>query len=182
MKTYTTIELKAVLELHLKWLRNEEGGEHADLQHANLQHANLQDANLQDADLRDADLQHADLQDADLRYANLQDADLQGANLRGANLQHANLQHADLQHANLRGADLQHANLRGADLDFSCLPLWCGGSRFKASAKLILQLLAHVSTITVDDADDELKAALETVKKVARKSHRASDLGIGGEE
>lgn len=50
--------------------------------------------------------------------ADLRDAYLSGANLRGA----------DLRDADLSGANLRGANLRGADLDFSCLPLWCGGS------------------------------------------------------
>ena len=44
MKTYTVEELKAICEKHIKWLRDEEGGERA----------NLRDADLQGADLRDA--------------------------------------------------------------------------------------------------------------------------------
>ena len=122
MKTYTTEELKVILEKHAKWLRDEKGGERANLQ---------------------------------------------GAYLRSANLQ---------------GADLRGADLRGADLDYSCLPLWCGGSRFKADAKLIRQLFAHILTISVEDADDELKAALEAIKPSAIRSHRASDLGLGEKE
>ena len=71
-----TNELKVVLEKHTKWLRNEDGGERADL--------------------RDADLSGADLRDADLRSAVLSGADLSGADLRGANLRGANLRGADL--------------------------------------------------------------------------------------
>ena len=59
-------ELNEKLELHKKWLKNENDGQYADLQ---------------GADLRGADLQYADLQGADLRGANLQYADLQGANI-----------------------------------------------------------------------------------------------------
>jgi len=132
MKTYTTEELKVILEKHAKWLRDEKGGERA--------------------------------------------------NLQGAYLRSANLQGAYLRSANLQGADLRGADLRGADLDYSCLPLWCGGSRFKADAKLIRQLFAHILTISVEDADDELKAALEAIKPSAIRSHRASDLGLGEKE
>lgn len=61
-------ELKKILDLHLDWLKEEDGGKRAD----------LQGANLGGADLRDADLRNADLQGA-----NLQGADLWGASLRG---------------------------------------------------------------------------------------------------
>ena len=158
MRQYTAEELKIICEKHIKWLRDEEGGERADLQGANL---------------RDADLQGANLRDADLRGADLQGADLRGADLRGADLQGA-----DLQRANLRGADLQGADLRGADLDYSCLPLWCGGSRFKADSSIVRQILAHVVTLEIVDADDDLKIAIESIKIEAEKSHRASDLGL----
>jgi hypothetical protein len=117
----------------------------------------------------------------DLRGANLRGADLQRADLRGADLRGANLQDANLQDADLRGADLRGADLRGADLDFSCLPLWCGGSRFKADSRLVRQILAHVVTIEIMDADDGLKIAIEAIKIEARKSHRAHDLGLSEE-
>ena len=117
--------------------------------------------------------ERANLQGADLQGANLQDADLQRAYLQGANLQDA-----DLRGAYLQGADLRDANLQGANLDFSCLPLWCGGSKFKADARLIHQILAHVSTIEVSDADADLKAVLAAILPEAKKSHRADDLGL----
>ena len=85
MRELTKKEIE-ILQRHAKWLKNEEGGERADLRGADLRGAYLQDANLRDADLRDADLRGADLWDADLR----------GANLRGANLWDANLRDADL--------------------------------------------------------------------------------------
>jgi hypothetical protein len=91
----------------------------------------------------------------------------------------ANLEGASLQRANLRHASLQHADLRGANLDYSCLPLWCGGSQFKADSRLVRQILAHVVTLEIEDADDGLKIAIESIKIEARKSHRASDLGLG---
>ena len=54
-------DLNEILKKHKRWIKNEEGGE---------------PANLQDADLRRADLQGADLQGANLQGANLLDANL----------------------------------------------------------------------------------------------------------
>ena len=105
MRELTKEEIE-VLQRHAKWLKNEEGGEKA----------NLRGANLRDADLWDADLRGANLRDADLWGANLRDANLRGANLWGANLRGADLWDANLRGANLRGANLRGANLRGADL------------------------------------------------------------------
>ena len=95
-----------------------------------------------------------------------------------ADLRGADLRDADLQGADLRGADLRGADLRGADLDFSCLPLWCGGSRFKADMKLVRQLLAHICTIEIVDTDDDMKAVIEAIRPEANRSHRAEDLGL----
>lgn len=89
-------ELDKILELHRKWLNDEEGGQCADLWGANLARANLRGANLREADLRGANLTGANL-----REANLARADLAGANLWGANLTRANLAGADLRGANL---------------------------------------------------------------------------------
>ena len=85
-------KLQEIIKSHGRWLRNEEGGERANLRDAYLSGANLSDAYLSGANLRDA-------------------------NLSGANLSDANLSGADLSGANLRGADLRGANLSGADLD-----------------------------------------------------------------
>ena len=106
--------------------------------------------------------------------ANLRWADLSGADLRRANLSGADLCKADLRGADLSGADLSGADLSGADLDFSCFPLWCGGSRFKCDTKLVYQILAHICTL--DFLDDE--GIKELIMPFALKSHRAQDLGI----
>ena len=135
----TSEEIKKVLELHKKWLNNEQNGERADLCRANLSEANL----------------HC--------------ADLRGADLRGANLHWANLYWANLYCADLRGADL-----RGATLDFSCFPLWCGGSKFKCDMKLVYQLLAHICTLEFDDTE----GIKDLIMPFAVKSHRAKDLGL----
>jgi hypothetical protein len=115
-------KLQEIIKSHGRWLRNEEGGERANLRDANLRDAYLSDANLSGADLSDANLRDANLSGADLSDAYLSGANLRGANLRGADLSGANLRDANLSDANLRGADLSDAylsgaNLRGADLD-----------------------------------------------------------------
>ena len=74
-------KLNEVLELHKKWLNNEDSGVRADLRGADLQRADLRGADLRRTDLRGADLRDADLQYANLRGANLRDADLQYAKL-----------------------------------------------------------------------------------------------------
>ena len=72
-------ELERILELHKKWLNDEEGGVRADLSYADLSYADLSGANLSGANLSGADLSGADLRGADLR----------GADLRGANLDYS---------------------------------------------------------------------------------------------
>ena len=74
-------EIKNILDLHVKWINDEDSGSRANLYGANL---------------RGADLRGADLSGANLRGANLYGADLSGANLRGADLSGANLRGADL--------------------------------------------------------------------------------------
>ena len=69
-------KLQEIIKSHGRWLRNEEGGERA-----NLRDAYLSGANLRGADLRDADLSDAYLSDAYLSGANLRDANLSGADL-----------------------------------------------------------------------------------------------------
>jgi uncharacterized protein YjbI with pentapeptide repeats len=96
------------------WLRDEEGGECANLTGANLRGAELACAYLRGADLRGANLRGADLTGANLRGADLTDADLRDANLYGANLTGADLRDADLTGAYLESADLRYADLRDA--------------------------------------------------------------------
>ena len=83
MRELTKKEIE-VLQRHAKWLKNEEGGEKANLRGAELWDANLRGADLRDADLWDANLRGANLRDADLRGADLRDANLWDADLWGA--------------------------------------------------------------------------------------------------
>ena len=160
----TSEEIKKVLELHKKWLSGGDGGKTADLRRADLR----------EADLSEADLSEADLRGADLRGADLSEADLSEADLSGADLHEADLHKADLRWANLHEANLSEANLHGANLDFSCFPLWCGGSKFQCDTRLVYQLLAHICTLEFDDTD-----GIKTlIMPFAERSHRAVDLGL----
>ena len=142
-------EIKNVLNLHQKWINVEEGGERADLR-------------------------GTDLSEANLRWANLRGINLRGTDLRGAKLSEADLRDTNLSRADLRGAFLCGADLRGADLDFSCFPLWCGGSQFQCDTKLVYQLLAHICTLEFDDT----VGIKDLIMPFAVKSHRAVDLGL----
>jgi hypothetical protein len=66
MRNITKDELKVILENHLKWLRNETGGEKANLTGANLTRANLTGADLTRANLTGANLTRANLTRANL--------------------------------------------------------------------------------------------------------------------
>ena len=83
---------------------------------------------------------------------------------------------ANLRGANLRGANLRGANLEGANWDYSCFPIWCGGSCFKADMRLVNQLLAHICTFEVDS--EEFIELKKLIMPYAIKSHRAKDLGL----
>ena len=82
-------KLKDVLDKHLKWLRDEDGGERANLSWADLSGADLSGADLSRANLSRADLSRADLSGADLSWSNLSGADLSRADLSGADLSRA---------------------------------------------------------------------------------------------
>ena len=108
--------LKEVLELHKKWLKEEKGGEKADLSGEDLSDIDLKDINLRYVFLSYANLENANLENANLIGANLSDANLIGANLIGANLSYANLENANLKGVNLTDANLTRANLIDANL------------------------------------------------------------------
>jgi len=96
-----TKELQKVLELHKKWLNDEDEGECADLSGTNLSGTNLSGANLRSANLSGANLSSANLSSADLRYADLRYANLSDTNLSDANLRDTNLSSAHLRYAHL---------------------------------------------------------------------------------
>ena len=100
------MDLKLILKRHKKWLKNEVGGERA---------------NLRGADLSGADLSWTDLSGANLSWTDLRGANLRGTDLSGANLSGADLSWTDLSGTDLRGADLSGANLRGVNFSGACL-------------------------------------------------------------
>jgi hypothetical protein len=136
MKVFTQTELKIKLELHLKWLRGEGGGERADLSSADLSSADLGSANL-----RSANLSYANLSYANLRYADLRSANLSYANLSYANLRYADLRSADLSSADLRSADLSYANLSYANLPSPTMLLL--SAWYSVPAELTLELMRY---------------------------------------
>ena len=164
-KTYTSEELKTVLEEHKKWLESEGGaeGSRADLSFANLTRVSLGFANLSEAILGFANLSEAilclaNLSDADLSFANLSDADLMGADLRGA-------------------------DLRGANLNCSAWPLWCGGTQAYLDRHLSLQMIYHL--FNQHHQDPEIHAALEALRPLAnefRENHQGDAPALRGVE
>jgi hypothetical protein len=143
----------------------------ADLSDANLSGANLSDADLSGADLSGANLSRADLSDANLSGANLSGADLSGADLSGANLSGANLSGADLSDADLSGA-----NLSGADLDFTCMPLRCGGLRWKIDKRIAAQLSYHLCSMQCED--EEFNKLKNILIPFANQFHRVKECGV----
>ena len=105
------MNFKKILKKHKICLKNEKGGECADLKNADLRKADLIGINLICGNLRGADLRGVNL-----IGINLTGADLSGADLSNANLSYADLSGADLMGANLWNADLRNANLWNADL------------------------------------------------------------------
>ena len=146
MRTSTKKELTKILELHQKWLNNENDGRYADLRYADLRGANLTGANLTGADLTGADLRGANLTGANLTGANLTGANLTGADLRGANLTGADLRGTNLTGADLRNADLRNANLENISINESTTGItnFCPDGSFVAWKKLQGNVIAKL--------------------------------------
>ena len=119
----------------------------------------------------------ADLRSANLRSADLRSANLSGADLRSANLSGADLRSADLRSANLRSANLSGADLRSANLDFSCLPLRCGGLRWKIDKRIAAQLTYHLCSMQCDD--EEFIKIRNSILPFANQMHRTDVPRLG---
>ena len=116
-----SVELKAILDLHEKWLIKEPDGKRANLYMADLRGADLRGADLSGAKLSGADLRGADLSGADLSGTNLRCANLIGADLSGCNLGCADLSGSNLCRTNLSCTYLYMANLSRTILSYSDL-------------------------------------------------------------
>jgi len=104
------------------------------------------------------------------------DYDLRSADLSGADLSGADLSGADLSGADLSGADLSGADLSGADLDFSCLPLRCGGLKWKIDKRLACQLAYHLCSMQCDD--EEYMKMRDSILGFANQFHRVGECGM----
>ena len=133
MRKISAEELKIILDKHLKWLRNEKGGERANLRECDLSWSNLRDANLCSADLRGSNLHSSNLCECDLR-----DADLRNTNLSYTNLHYANLCNADLRGA--KKAEKMHWNIYTTFYPLQC-PEKGSYTAYKKANNLIVELL-----------------------------------------
>lgn len=115
----TREELKVVLELHKKWLNNEDDGARANLW--------------------GTDLRGIDLRGVDLRLACLSEADMRGVDLRGTDLSGADLWKAKLWKTRLQRAKLSEV------MNFPFIPYACPEKgefvAFKKCGKYIIELL-----------------------------------------
>lgn len=150
----TQEELKAVLELHKKWLNNEADGARANLWGIDLRGIDLRGVDLRLACLSETDMRGVDLQGANLRGADMCRVDMRGANCRGADLSGTDLRGSNMRGTDLSGADLWRAKLwktrlQGAKLsevmNFPFIPYACPEKgefvAFKKCGKYIIELL-----------------------------------------
>lgn len=80
------MDLELILKKHKLWLRNETGGEMADLKNVNLEGANLRSVDLRAVDLRGANLSSADMSGANLANTVLYNVDFTNTNLSGVDI------------------------------------------------------------------------------------------------
>lgn len=163
MKKISNKELQVILENHVKWLNDNEGGEKA----------NLRCVDLYGADLGGADLKGADLKGADLRYANLR-----YANLRHVNLENVNLKGVNLESAELKDTELKGANLNGANLDYATLQLHCNFLNFKIDERLAKQFLYHIMSLLKYSEFDLEKYFTKEAFKFVNESHLINKYGL----
>ena len=182
------MNIKKILELHKKWLRNEDGGVRANLKDANLKGANLKGVNLSFANLSFANLKDADLSGAYLSNANFSCANLRSADFHDAYLGYADLKYAILTHANFRDTTLRHTNLNdtylggadltGANLDFSQLILSCKGLDFKIDERIAKQITYHLLNLMQTSDLDINKIFKKSVYNWVNSSHLIEGYGL----
>jgi hypothetical protein len=111
------VKLETILDLHAKWLDDEESGKRAYLRGEDLSNMDLSGINLSHADLTEVDFSHSNLSNANLSQAAMMDAELSMANLSNADLSYADLTKATLDNTDLTDANLTGTNFSGVDLD-----------------------------------------------------------------
>ena len=113
--------LKEVLELHYKWVKDSENGRRADLSNEDLSYVDFSNSDLSNADFTNADFTGSNMEDANLKYSNLRIACFKGVNMKGINLSYTDLRGSNLIEADLSEGYLRGANLNSADLFQACL-------------------------------------------------------------
>jgi len=156
LKKYTPAQLVEIVAQHRLWLWRE-GGERADLSYSDLSHRDLSHS-----DLRNVDLSHSDLSYSDLSHSDFRGSALCYSDFRGSDFRDSDLGGSDLGGSNLGGSDLS-----GSDLDFSAWPLWCGSLGVKCGHRLFSQLLYHLASLDVSDADEKTQAAMAAIRALS---------------
>ena len=136
MRKISKEELKTILEKHKLWLRQEDGGEKANLSGSDLSGSDLSGSDLSGSDLSGSDLRWSNLSWSNLSGSNLSESDLSGSDLSGSNLRWSNLSGSNLSESDLSGSNLSESDLSGSDLSGSNLR-WSdlSGSKGLDSAK-----------------------------------------------
>ena len=112
LRQITENELLEILKKHEMWMKEEPGGERADLSNTDLKGIDLAGAFLPWAILDGANLENAILSGIRLMHA-----ELVGVNFTNAIMSEVNLSSANLTNANLTNVDFTYANLSSAILD-----------------------------------------------------------------
>ena len=112
----TQEELDAILDLHAKFLKKEDGGQQADLSFLELDGLILDNANLSESlcigtNFSRASVAGANFQGADLNGACFEDCLLSKCNFLGANLMKANLRYCQMYNTIFDFADLTRADV-----------------------------------------------------------------------
>lgn len=125
----TKTKLKEIVRSHNVWLKNDEGGQRADISYittsisfSGIRHSlgsdwsSLRGANFRSSTLRGIDFTYCDLRNCNFAGTNLEWANFSHCNLRGANFRSAFLKNANFEGATLQGCEFNHANLNRARL------------------------------------------------------------------
>jgi len=105
-------ELKNALQLHMKYVKRQRGGDRLNLSHKNVESLRFDKIDLSDAELVGLHAANASFKGALLTRANLFGADLTGVDFSNADLTRSDLRGARFARANLEGADLTDSDLR----------------------------------------------------------------------
>jgi uncharacterized protein YjbI with pentapeptide repeats len=129
MSNITKDKLKDIVRSHNVWLKNEEGGQRADLSYvttsisfSGIRHSlgsdwsSLRGANFRSSNLKGIDFSHCDLRNCNFAGANLEYANFSYCILKGANFRSANLKNAIFIGAHLERCEFNHTDLRYAKL------------------------------------------------------------------